>query len=242
MVKTAICYFSGTGNSFDITLELCKYIDVEFIFYLPNLDIKKLAVYDEVIIVSPVYQFNIPKNVQDFIRKLSPDSTYYVVLNHGGIIGKAKSNVKKLFKHCNLNLLSVYKIIMPSSFTIAFKEPHILINRILKKSKSKIQNIAYLIKKIEKNRINQKRIGKMKRFVGYSSFSNDLSVNLSCKGCEKCLAFCPTGNIRRYQGKIEFGDRCVACMACYNRCDAVEYKGKKGKMYTNPNVDFNLMK
>ena len=60
MIKTAICYFSGSGNSFDISLELCKHIDVESIFYLPNLDKKKLEKYDEIIIVSPVYKFNIP--------------------------------------------------------------------------------------------------------------------------------------------------------------------------------------
>ena len=42
MVKTAICYFSGSGNSFDISLELCKYIDVESVFYIHNINVKKI--------------------------------------------------------------------------------------------------------------------------------------------------------------------------------------------------------
>ena len=41
-------------------------------------------------------------------------------------------------------------------------------------------------------------------------------------------------------GKITFGDKCVACLGCYHRCPqkAIEYKGRKKKFrYINPNID-----
>ena len=241
-LKTAICYFSGAGNSFDITLEFCKYIDVESIFFIPKLDKSKLDGFEEVIIVSPVYQFNIPKTVQDFIRSLDSDIRCHVVLNGAGIIGKAKATVKKLFKQNRLKLAGVYWVQMPSSFTIVIIEPKSIVNSLLKRSKKKIRRIAARINKNESKNLKLKYAGKIKRYVGYSTFSNNLSISDNCTTCQKCIQYCPMGNIRLYQGKIEFGDRCISCMSCYNRCESIMYKGKKGKTYTNPNVDLRLMR
>ena len=243
MTKTAICYFSGSGNSFDVTLELCKYLDVESIFYLPNLGRRKLDEFDDIIIVSPVYQFNIPKPVQDFIRSLNAGKRYYVVLNGGGIYGKSISTVKKLFKEIKVPLARVKFVMMPSSFSIAIVQPKKMADNILKKSKKKIAKIAGIIRDHEDKNVKMERVGKMKKYVGYTTFSSDLSVNTEkCVSCHKCIAMCPTQNISIYQGKIEFGDKCTSCMGCYNRCEAIEFKGKKGKVYTNPNIDFRLMK
>lgn len=242
MYKTAICYFSGTGNSFDVSLELCKHISIEKVFYIPTLDKRKLNEFQELIIVTPIYQFNIPKNVQDFIRKLDADTKYHVVLNGAGIIGKAKSTVKKLFKESQLELASVHFVRMPSSFTIMISQPKKMIDKILENSKKKVGKIAKYIGKHEDNNLNLKRLSKLKRYVSYSVLSHDLSASSNCTRCQECIKVCPMGNIKLYQGKIEFGDRCVGCLGCYNRCENIEYKGKSKKKYTNPNVDFKLMK
>lgn len=242
MYKTAICYFSGTGNSFDISLEICKHISIEKVFYIPTLDKRKLSDFEEIILVSPIYQFNLPKNVQDFIRELDLDVKYHIVLNGAGIIGKAKSTVKKLFKENNLDLGSVHFVQMPSSFTIVINQPKKMIDSLLKRAQKKIGKLARYIGKHENKNIKLKRVGIIKRYVGYSVISHNLSASSKCTGCQDCIKICPMGNIKLYQGKIEFGNRCVGCLGCYNRCENVEYKGKSGKKYTNPNVDFNLMK
>ena len=49
MYTNADCYFSGTGNSFDAALELCKHISIEKVFYIPTLDKRKLDEYEEII-------------------------------------------------------------------------------------------------------------------------------------------------------------------------------------------------
>ncbi|MEX1377361.1 MAG: EFR1 family ferrodoxin [Eubacteriales bacterium] len=242
MLKTAICYFSGSGNSFDVTLELCKYIDVESIFYIPNLDVKKLDEFEEVIIVSPIYQFSIPKNVQDFIRKLSPDLRYYVVLNYAGIIANAVHKVKKLFNHCHLELASIHTVIMPTTFSVAFVEPNALAKKILNSAIKKNRKIANKIMTNESKKVSYKFTGKLKRFVGYRPFAHYLSADSSCTLCQKCVSYCPTKNIHLFHGGIDFGEKCISCMGCYNRCEHVLYKGKKKKTYVNPNIDFKLMK
>lgn len=242
MYKTAVCYFSGTGNSFDAALELCKHISIEKVFYIPTLDKRKLDAFEEIIIVSPVYQFNIPKNVQDFIRGLKLDAKYHMVLNGAGMIGKSKSTVKKLFKEANLKLSSIHFVQMPSSFTIVINQPKKMIDKLLSRSRKKIGKIARYINKHEDKNLKLKRVGKMKKYVGYSVISHNLSANSKCTRCQDCIKVCPMGNIKLYQGNIEFGDRCIGCLGCYNRCENIEYKGKSSKKYTNPNVDFKLMK
>ena len=242
MLKTAICYFSGSGNSFDLTLELCKHINVESIFYIPNLKMDKLASFDEIIIVSPVYRHNIPKNVQDFIRALKYDKRYFVVLSFSGILGKAASTVKKLFKQSRLKLGGVKTAIMPTSNSPKFKLPAFAERGILKYSKNKARAIARYIHKNENKNINLEHTGKIKRYIPYSLISHYLSADSKCTHCEKCIAYCPASNIKLYQGNIEFGEKCIGCLSCYNRCEHILYKNKKSKTYINPNVDLRLMK
>ncbi len=242
MLKTAICYFSGSGNSFDLTLEMCKQIDVESIFYIPNIKMDKLSGFDEIIIVSPVYQFNIPKNVQDFLRALKNDKRYFVVLSYSGILGKSKSTVKKLFNQNRLKLAGIRAVRMPTSNSPVFRFPDSVISSMLKSSTRKARNTAKYIHRNENKNISLKRAGRIKRYIPYSVISNDLSVSAKCTQCQQCISYCPTDNIQLYQGKIEFGDKCIGCLACYNRCEHVLYKHKKGKVYINPNVDLKLMK
>ena len=242
MVKTAVCYFSGSGNSFDISLELCKYIDVESVFYIPNINVKKLEDFEEIIIVTPVYKCSIPKNVQDFIRALKSDCRYFVVLNYRIILGKSKSMIKKLFKQNSLKLASIKPIKMPTSYSIVFPQPAFAANILLGRAKRKSRRIARFIKNNENKNLNLKNSGKIKRYVGYSLISNYLSAGPACTKCEECIDICPSKNISLYQGKIEFGSSCLGCLACYNRCEHILYKNKKRKTYINPHVDFRLMK
>lgn len=60
--------------------------------------------------------------------------------------------------------------------------------------------------------------------------------------CGKCVAICPVNNIVLKNNKIEFLDKCVACLGCFHRCPthAIIYKNKDNKKrYINPKVDEN---
>ena len=60
-----------------------------------------------------------------------------------------------------------------------------------------------------------------------------------CVQCGKCIAICPAGNIALEDGKVRFGDRCVACLGCYHRCPqkAIVYKHRRKKdRYINPKI------
>ena len=53
------------------------------------------------------------------------------------------------------------------------------------------------------------------------------------------MKLCPSDNISLKEGKIEFGDSCVACLGCYHRCPekAIRYKNRKKRdRYFHPEV------
>lgn len=245
MIKTAICYFTGSGNSFDIAIELCKYIDSESLYYIPNIKKNKLDDFDEVIIVTPVYAFDIPRNVQDFIHTLRPDCKYYIIVTCSSTIGQSRKTIRQLFKKNKLSIASIHKIIMPSSNTLIFRQPKLLSKIILRASRIRIRNVAKAIKWNESRYISLKLTPLiMNKRRPYSNFSSNLKQTNSCTKCMLCVELCPMENIHLYGDSIEFGDRCIACMGCYHRCPAkaIVYKGKKVRRYSNPNVDFKYVK
>ncbi|MBN2878015.1 MAG: EFR1 family ferrodoxin [Clostridia bacterium] len=242
MLKTAVCYFSGSGNSFYVALELSKYINIHSAYYIPNFDISKLHDYDEIIIVTPVYSLNIPKIVQDFIRRLKFEGRFYVVLCSAGMFGGSARHVKRLFRQCHLNLGCIKRVIMPSSHSTVGFTPRFLAKAIISIASGQIKRAANNISKNENKNLKLRRVGKIKRYVGYSAFSAHLSVSDSCTKCGECAKICPTKNIKESHGTIVFSDRCIACHACYNRCEAILYRGFKGKTYVNPYVDFKAMR
>ena len=242
MLKTAVCYFSGSGNSFYVSLELSKYININSLYYIPELDISKLNDYDEIIIVAPVYNLNIPKNVQDFIRRLKFEGRFYVILNSTGFFGKSARHVKRLFRQSHLSLASIKRVIMPSSHSTLSFSPKFIAKAIISISEGKIRRVAERIKRNENKNLKLKSAGKIKRYVGYSAFSAHLSVSDKCTRCGDCVKVCPTKNIKESHGTIVFSDKCIACHACYNRCEAILYRGFKGKTYVNPYVDFKAMR
>ena len=53
---------------------------------------------------------------------------------------------------------------------------------------------------------------------GARLFGKDLRASDACTGCEQCVRSCPTGNIRREDGRIRFGWDCMSCMRCVYAC------------------------
>jgi len=85
-MKTAICYFSGTGNGFDLALRLNESIINSTVFNIPNINVNSLHEYEKIIIVSPIYCFGIPIAIKTFLQKLSnyKNKTFYGILHYGG--------------------------------------------------------------------------------------------------------------------------------------------------------------
>lgn len=252
MSNTAICYFSGTGNSLDISLKLNIILKGD-IFYIPNTDTSALESYEKIIIVSPIFCFGLPIPTKEFIGRFKEmnDKLYSVVLHYGGFSGNAAHFTKMVFKNIGLNIENIYKLKMPESFTIFMTVPNFHIKKLLTKSLSKIEKIAHSIKKNETKAIHKNIFSfcdniHQKTAQKWATFSDSFIVTESCTKCGYCEKICPSKNIVTTDGVPTFSSQCVACLACYHRCPtkAINY-GKKTigiKRYYNPNVDFENMK
>ena len=254
MTKTAICYFSGTGNSFDIANKLTNTIGGD-LFFLPHTQIDDLVNYSRIIIISPIYSFGLPIPIKTFIASLNnldnlSGKNFYVVLHYGGFSANAAHYTKMFFESHGLSASGIYKMKMPENYTIVSTVPQFYIKKLLKKSAKRIDYIAQSIK----NGVNKKPRKNLfsfcdkiheKNAVKWPNLPQGFLVTDECTVCGYCESICPSKNISVLSTKPEFLGKCVACLACYHRCpkQAINYGTKTigRKRYQNPNVDFSEM-
>jgi len=252
MKKTAICYFSGTGNSFDIASKLTNTI-VGDLFFLPHTQGDELVDHERIIFVVPIYSFGLPMPVKMFVQSLEgfDSKEIHVILHYGGFAGNAAHYTKVFFETHGLSVCGIYKMKMPESYTIVSTVPQFYIRKLLKASGKKIDAIAQSIVRgtettVKKNifsfcdKLHEKNAAK------WADLPKGFLITEDCTSCEYCESICPAKNITLSSGKPTFHGKCVACLACYHRCPtvAINYGTKTiGKArYQNPNIDFSKMK
>lgn len=252
MLKTAICYFSGTGNSLDVSTQLQERISGS-LFFIPRLKINDLIDYDRIILVTPIFSFGLPFPTKRFIDslKIYPSKEYYVILHYGGFSGNAAHYTKQLYEKNGLIVRNIFKLKMPESYTLFMSVPQSYIRRTLKSAPNKIEKIAQDILNCEKKKIHKNifffcdKIHEVNA-AKWPTLSQLFTVTDSCKECGLCADICPELNITMDEGKPQFHSHCAACLACYQRCPnmAINFGTKTigRKRYFNPNVDFTKMK
>ncbi len=240
---TGILYFSSTGNSLYISKCIQEKIKSK-IFYIPTYN-GDGSEFDRIIIVSPIYSFGLPYHVYNIIPTLSKHTPVEIVLNYGGMISGADYFTYMHAKNSGLNIRAVYTIKMPENFTLSYTVPKFYLNSILKSAPKRIKKVVNFI---DNNTVNIPKSKKTKDKVYFKNKSNwykigqDFHVNESCISCGKCISLCPINNISFSNNKIVFGDKCVACLGCYQRCKqkAIQYKDKKKSFrYINPYINEN---
>ncbi len=240
-MKTAIYYFSATGNGIDIATQLGKYLDAD-VYSIKDTD--KIDNYDRIILVSPVYALGSNPPVDEFIKSLKNDKDYYVVLHYGGFLGNAKNYFSELFKKQGITVNNIYSVQMPVNFTIFATPSQKVVNNILLKSRDTIKKIATSIQQNEISTIKKNIFSVLdslheKAVIAWRDMKFEVSED--CDACGYCESICPVNNIQMIEGKPTFNNKCICCLACYHRCPkiAINYKDKTigKKRYFNPNVD-----
>ena len=118
-MKTAIYYFSATGNSLVVAKDLAKGLDnAELISISKALKMPDATAYERIGFVYPVYMFGLPLIIADFLRtvKIKPDAYIFSVTTSGGLKGRAHSLAKEILKKRGMNLASGFSVIMPGNY------------------------------------------------------------------------------------------------------------------------------
>lgn len=245
-MKTAICYFSASGNGLDIATKLQKLIPKSTLIAIPAVEnIEELMDFGRIVLISPVYYYGTPTNVKAFIGKLSvfPKKHYFAILHYGGFSGNALGLTNSLFVENGLVLSNAFKLTMPGDYVTAKSAESPRVKALLAKMPKKITKIAHTIllgktRVVTNNFFSFTDKTHKKAAAKWAKFARGFTVADSCNHCGKCAEFCPQKNITMAAGKPAFGNNCISCLACYNRCPkaAINYSQKAvGKpRYVNP--------
>ncbi len=231
-MKILLCYFSATGNTLktvreyeknltdlNCAVELC---DMEKANALPDGEFDLFGFF------YPVWAFNPPKTVYDFVKKFDKKSTRaraFIVKTSGEpvrMIDASAIKLKKILRKKGYDVFGEYDYVMP--YNIIFRHTDAMAYRMWSVARQLIpldcrditDGKTHLPKRVPFGgfvtailRIQQWG----GRFNGKRYKTTD-----DCVMCGMCVRDCPARNISVADGKIKFGKNCLMCMRCSFRC------------------------
>ncbi len=252
-MKTAIYYFSATGNSLAVARDLASSIgEAELIPITKALKSGAALQHDCIGIVFPVYMFGLPLVVCEFLREIKfPKEAYiFAVGTFGGLPGRPFALARQILKLRGINLASAFGVRMPGNYTplygaISQEEQ----KQMFMKEAEEIRYIAGAVRekktKVYENKpliLNFLLYALLYR-LGSSRIHKECSnfwVTGQCTECGLCSKVCPVVNIKLQDGKPVWLDHCEHCMACLQWCpvEAIQYKkSTEGrKRYHHPEI------
>ena len=229
IMKVNIFYFSGTGN----TLKVAETLKNELELLNANVCFANLennppySPCDALVIAYPVWGFNSPQIVKNFVKNLPNDvaNTYFLKtsgeplsLNDASSIGLVKILDKKGYRTSG-----EYHYVMP--YNMVFRHDDVLASKMLRVAKERLKNTAVEIRNGLVKSINYPLKARVMRAIcsvehsGMRLNGKFYSVNKNdCINCNKCLKNCPTKNITIKEGKYYFGTHCLGCARCAFNC------------------------
>jgi len=232
--RVIIFYFSGTGHT-EIVAEMLRdalhargvHVDSRRIDRcLREGSVPGVSSYDAVGIGYPVYAFNVPRTVEDFIRMLPrSDRPVFVFKTAGEPF--VFNNTSSYFIHGQLRRRGydlTYERLFLMPYNIIFRYPDEVVKEIYTLSarlagrmaaeivrgvdiRPRYNPLLLLISLVMRIQFPGARLnGRLMRAAG------------DCNLCGKCVRECRAGNIRIDGGRVRFGWNCVMCMRCVMLC------------------------
>ena len=252
-----ILYFSGTGNSLQVTKDISSELwNFNFCNMGSLISEEKIKVEAKTLgIVFPVYYARLPLAVKNVVKKLeiSKDTYVFAVATHGGAPSNSLIKLKKLLNNNGGDINSGFLINMPGNNVLAYGANSIeKQNKAFKIETEKVKEISAIIK--ERN--NQEcEVSKLiidrvidsvfkgvtdKIMQGFYQRDNKFWVTDKCNGCRLCERVCPVKNIEFSENKPVWKHKCEQCTACIQYCpnEAIQWGKKtiKRTRYRNPNI------
>jgi len=227
-MKKVIYYFSGTGNSFFATTKIAEKIGgAEVVSVRCNPEDVSAEDADVIGFVCPVYEWDIPGTVKEFVTKLkiNPNAYIFMIATYIAIHGKCFETMEHLLNTKGAHLIYSRTIRCVASQCIAY--PPFPPEKIM---------IPYMKKKIEK--AGEEISAKKHRAYPYMAFltrklyprimtpymeieheyDKGFFTNEKCVGCGVCAKVCPTKNITLQEKHPIWNHRCHGCNACVAYC------------------------
>jgi len=180
------------------------------------------------VLLYPVYAFDAPTIVYDFLRKFpSPSrvvsaSIIFSPCDPHPFNSAATFKVRRKLEQKGYAVLREDMVVMPSNFVIGY--PKALAVQLIKTAEKKLAEISLPLREGCGSRVAPRPIARVLRLIfkiehlGAIFFGKDLKAGPACTLCGLCAAECPSENIRIENGRVRFGWSCILCMRCLYRC------------------------
>lgn len=252
-MKAAVYYFSGTGNSLAVAVDIAKELGGELIPIPSVMDKPIFLTETEIIgIVFPVYIFGLPLIVERFIRKIGNLGGKYIfaIATYGGMPGATINQLAKVIDSCGGKLAAGFGVPMPGNYTPMYgalaEEKQ---GKMFAKWQNRVKEISETVQ------ARREGIRENSNFLVNYFFSHLIYrmaaphipemdkafyVDEKCTRCGVCAKVCPVKNIELSDGKPVWKGTCEQCLACLHWCpvEAIQ-SGKntsKRKRYHHPDA------
>lgn len=247
-----IFYFSATGNSKYAADRLSEHFPGERVSIAEALrrgeSVYEAAEGEKIIFVFPVYFWNLPSIVSDFIEKLTlkgDTSGVCAVITCGGQLLGADVAFRKAMRKRGISVQAVYSLKMPDNCVNYFKLPNreaqIMMLRSAEKDLDEITDSIQFNFRVSYRSGPAGRLwtALLKPVYKSQSKTGKYRVGESCTGCGLCRDICPVSAISMENGKPVWTKKtCVWCQGCINRCpaEAIQFgrRTEKRGRYVHP--------
>jgi len=185
--------------------------------------------------VCPVYEWDIPGAVKDFVRtlKINPGAYIFMVATYTAVHGKCFETMESLLAEkgahlnygralrCVASQCTAYPPFPPEKLMLPYMEKEI---ERTGKNISARKNRAYPLMSPIARKLYPKLI--MPYMEVEHEYDRGFYTNDRCIGCATCAKVCPTRNIIMEDGRPVWNHRCHGCMACVAYCPtrAIQFK------------------
>lgn len=245
-----IIYFSGTGNSKYVAERLAKEFKDRILSIEEAFSEINLSDGEFLGIVSPVYWWQVPPIMIDFLEKLNIKNSAYTffVATCGGSSGFCGTDMKRILKSKGIALSAAFSVKMPDTWTPIFDLSDV--EKVTKINRLAENHIERLIVDIKNRRRGNRTKGRFPYIFHYvmdillekSRMTKNFYVEDSCISCGDCAKKCPMGAIKIIDGKpVWVKEKCTLCLRCLHYCPKFSIQYGKGKtkyhgQYRNPNT------
>ncbi len=234
-----VLYFSGTGNSQFVAIQLAEQIGDHVCSINQHMKAgARVTVRSNrpLVFVAPTYCWRLPRVVERWIMEtdFAGNQDAYFILTCGGDCGNAAAYAEKLCANKGFRFCGLAPVVMPENYLALFPTPDESECRtIVERARPRIAALAKqllageplvsprssLAGKLESGPVNP---------LFYALFVRDrgFAVSDRCVSCGKCADRCPLNNIEMAGGTPMWKGNCTHCMACIGGCptEAISYK------------------
>lgn len=227
-MKNVIFYFSGTGNSLRVARIIAQKIgNVNLISMKVQPSEINLSTVRTVGFVCPVYEWDIPEPVKNFIENLNiPTNTYtYAVVTYVAIHGRCFESVNSILQQKGTRLMYGRAIKSVGSECIAYEPFPSPKRRVPETDKAAHKvgleisycKIRHFPKMSPVTRMLYKSL--MQPFINVQhEFDKGFYTNDKCISCHLCQRICPLSNITFENNRPVWNNKCIGCNACVVYC------------------------